>query len=219
MSGRARSTAPFQDRRDARTGRSDRIQVMRALGRVYQLREIGVQGANLPRCGPELGVRGSPTSSMLRPKSFGHKRIRVTNVTQPWSSAERVCPYLQEVSFRGGRTLMVPDGSKFFRFTVGAARLFTRGALWGVAVALTAVSAWIFWLIMMGGGGSKIATWAAALVVPGVLFSLIAQYQRKNSRADRPRGIYPSSAAPDSEHEKTASSSPGTDSQGARRMN
>ena len=106
---------------------------------------------------------------------------------------------------------MVPGNSTFVRFTVRTGRLLARGALWGLAAALGALSAWIIWLITMGGGGGGVAIWASALVAPGALFSLSVAYQRRRSHADPSRGIYPSSAASDAEQEKTASSPRGTD--------
>ena len=106
---------------------------------------------------------------------------------------------------------MVPGNSTFVRFTVRTGRLLARGALWGVAAALGALSVWIIWLIAMGGGGAGVAIWATALVAPGALFSLIVTYQRRKPRADLSRGIYPASAASDAEPEKTASSPRGTD--------
>ncbi|MGV9578594.1 hypothetical protein ACWDRZ_18305 [Streptomyces sp. NPDC003509] len=105
--------------------------------------------------------------------------------------------------------LMVPDRSTCVRFTVGTARLLVRGVLWGVTATLIALSTWTIRLIAMGGGGARIAAWAAALVVPGALFTLVARYQRGRTRADHSRNVH-FSAVSGAEREKAASSPPGT---------
>lgn len=122
-------------------------------------------------------------------------------------------PYLRAFEtylFTGVGGLMVPDRSTCVRFTVGAARFFVRGVLWGIAATLIALSAWIIRLIAMGGGGTGIAVWAAALVVPGALFTLAVRYQRGRTRADHSRNLrFPSVSG--AEREKAAPSPPGTD--------
>ncbi|MFH8463515.1 hypothetical protein [Streptomyces sp. NPDC017991] len=64
-------------------------------------------------------------------------------------------------------------------------RLLTRAILWGIAILLTALIAWIAWVIVMSGGGIELMTFALVLAAPWPLFHLVASRRARSSRVDR----------------------------------
>ncbi len=72
---------------------------------------------------------------------------------------------------------------------LGVARLGVRAVLWGVALTLAAVTAWIVWVVVMSGGGLTLALCALAFAAPWPLFHLAASRRTRSSRTGRTTGI------------------------------
>lgn len=61
--------------------------------------------------------------------------------------------------------------------------LVVRSLLWLAAATLALVVAWIFWAVLMVGGGLTTAVFCTLLVAPGAVFCLATRNARANRRA------------------------------------
>jgi Flp pilus assembly protein TadB len=65
------------------------------------------------------------------------------------------------------------------------ARLAVRAVLWGIALTLAAITAWIVWAVVMSGGGLTLALCALALAAPWPLFYFATSRRTRSSRTGR----------------------------------